>query len=125
MDIIVMMTKMMIIVLIIMMTMIMMMTFIRIMIFITIMMVMMITLMVTPMMIIMITIPILMITDLWHITKKTTSTCIFSGYDGGSSDSECESPTVDEQESQAPLMPDFWLIVKIHQDRVEVYSQSR
>uniref|UniRef100_A0A8C8ILX1 SZT2 subunit of KICSTOR complex n=1 Tax=Oncorhynchus tshawytscha TaxID=74940 RepID=A0A8C8ILX1_ONCTS len=45
------------------------------------------------------------------------------GYDGGSSDSECESPTVDEQESQAPLMPDFWLIVKIHQDRVEVYSQ--
>ncbi|XP_029606535.1 KICSTOR complex protein SZT2 isoform X2 [Salmo trutta] len=47
------------------------------------------------------------------------------GYDGGSSDSECESPTVDEQESQAPLMPDFWLIVKIHQDRVEVYSQSR
>ncbi|XP_041705364.2 KICSTOR complex protein SZT2-like isoform X2 [Coregonus clupeaformis] len=47
------------------------------------------------------------------------------GYDGGSSDSECESPTVDEQESQSPLMPDFWLIVKIHQDRVEVYSQSR
>uniref|UniRef100_A0A3B4EWT8 SZT2 subunit of KICSTOR complex n=1 Tax=Pundamilia nyererei TaxID=303518 RepID=A0A3B4EWT8_9CICH len=47
------------------------------------------------------------------------------GYDGGSSDSECESPTLDEQECQARLMPDFWLIVKIHQDRVTVYSHSR
>ncbi|XP_040040747.2 SZT2 subunit of KICSTOR complex isoform X2 [Gasterosteus aculeatus] len=47
------------------------------------------------------------------------------GYDGGSSDSECESPTQDEQECQSPLMPDFWLIVKIHQDRVKVYSHSR
>ncbi|KAG9341530.1 hypothetical protein JZ751_019035 [Albula glossodonta] len=47
------------------------------------------------------------------------------GYDGGSSDSECEGPTMDEQEPQCPLMPDFWLIVKIHQDRVEVYSHSR
>ncbi|XP_044054476.1 KICSTOR complex protein SZT2 isoform X4 [Siniperca chuatsi] len=47
------------------------------------------------------------------------------GYDGGSSDSECESPTLDEQERQSPLMPDFWLIVKIHQDRVKVYSHSR
>ncbi|XP_047442743.1 KICSTOR complex protein SZT2 isoform X6 [Mugil cephalus] len=47
------------------------------------------------------------------------------GYDGGSSDSECESPTTDEQECQSPPMPDFWLIVKIHQDRVKVYSHSR
>uniref|UniRef100_A0A4W5MQF9 SZT2 subunit of KICSTOR complex n=1 Tax=Hucho hucho TaxID=62062 RepID=A0A4W5MQF9_9TELE len=47
------------------------------------------------------------------------------GYDGGSSDSECESPTIEEQESQSPLVPDFWLIVKIQQDRVEVYSHSR
>ncbi|KAK5869415.1 hypothetical protein PBY51_024133 [Eleginops maclovinus] len=47
------------------------------------------------------------------------------GYDGGSSDSECESPTLDEQECQSPLMPDFWLIVNIHQDRVKVYSHSR
>ncbi|XP_019134530.2 KICSTOR complex protein SZT2 isoform X3 [Larimichthys crocea] len=47
------------------------------------------------------------------------------GYDGGSSDSECESPTLDEQERQSPLMPDFWLIVKIYQDRVKVYSHSR
>ncbi|XP_028260405.1 KICSTOR complex protein SZT2 isoform X9 [Parambassis ranga] len=47
------------------------------------------------------------------------------GYDGGSSDSECESPILDEQECQARLMPDFWLIVKIHQDRVKVYSHSR
>ncbi|XP_051233683.1 KICSTOR complex protein SZT2 isoform X3 [Dicentrarchus labrax] len=47
------------------------------------------------------------------------------GYDGGSSDSECESPTLDEQECQSPLMPDFWLIVQIHQDRVKVYSHSR
>uniref|UniRef100_A0A7N8XHG3 SZT2 subunit of KICSTOR complex n=1 Tax=Mastacembelus armatus TaxID=205130 RepID=A0A7N8XHG3_9TELE len=47
------------------------------------------------------------------------------GYDGGSSDSECESPTLDEHECQSPLMPDFWLIVKIHQDRVKVYSHSR
>ncbi|XP_068174550.1 KICSTOR complex protein SZT2 isoform X2 [Antennarius striatus] len=47
------------------------------------------------------------------------------GYDGGSSDSECESPSLDEQECQLPLMPDFWLIVKIQQDRVKVYSHSR
>ncbi|CAN9500871.1 unnamed protein product [Ophioblennius macclurei] len=47
------------------------------------------------------------------------------GYDGGSSDSECESPTLEEQEWQSPLMPDFWLIVEIHQDRVKVYSHSR
>lgn len=50
---------------------------------------------------------------------------LIEGYDGGSSDSECESPTLDEQESQSPLMPEFWLIVKIHQDRVKVYSHSR
>ncbi|XP_066547973.1 SZT2 subunit of KICSTOR complex isoform X3 [Amia ocellicauda] len=47
------------------------------------------------------------------------------GYDGGSSDSECEGATMNEQELQCPLMPDFWLIVKIYQDRVEVYSHSR
>ncbi|XP_061635945.1 KICSTOR complex protein SZT2 isoform X2 [Phyllopteryx taeniolatus] len=47
------------------------------------------------------------------------------GYDGGSSDSECDSPTLDNQESQTPLMPDFWLMAKIHQDRVKVYSHSR
>ncbi|KAL6108601.1 szt2 [Pungitius sinensis] len=47
------------------------------------------------------------------------------GYDGGSSDSECESSTQDEQEYQSPLIPDFWLIVEIHQDRVKVYSHSR
>uniref|UniRef100_A0A3B3D587 SZT2 subunit of KICSTOR complex n=1 Tax=Oryzias melastigma TaxID=30732 RepID=A0A3B3D587_ORYME len=47
------------------------------------------------------------------------------GYDGGSSDSECESPASDDQERRAPLMPDFWLIVKIHQDRVKVYSHAR
>ncbi|KAM6963146.1 KICSTOR complex protein SZT2 [Aplochiton taeniatus] len=48
------------------------------------------------------------------------------GYDGGSSDSECESSTMDEQEAgQPPLMPGFWLIVKVQQDRVEVYSHSR
>lgn len=50
---------------------------------------------------------------------------VFEGYDGGSSDSECESPTLDEQECQSALMPDFWLIVKIYQDRVKVYSHSR
>lgn len=50
---------------------------------------------------------------------------LIEGYDGGSSDSECESPTLDEQEGQSPLMPEFWLIVKIHQDRVKVYSHSR
>uniref|UniRef100_A0A3B3SQP0 SZT2 subunit of KICSTOR complex n=1 Tax=Paramormyrops kingsleyae TaxID=1676925 RepID=A0A3B3SQP0_9TELE len=47
------------------------------------------------------------------------------GYDGGSSDSECEGPTMDEQEPQCPIMPDFWLIVKICQDKVVVYSHSR
>lgn len=56
--------------------------------------------------------------DLWHV-------CVSVGYDGGSSDSECESPTLDEHECQSPPMPDFWLIVKIQQDRVKVYSHSR
>ncbi|MEQ2305427.1 hypothetical protein AMECASPLE_037696, partial [Ameca splendens] len=47
------------------------------------------------------------------------------GYDGDSSDSECESPTTEEQDGQSPSMPDFWLIVNIHQDRVKVYSHAR
>ncbi|XP_056460489.1 KICSTOR complex protein SZT2 isoform X3 [Gadus chalcogrammus] len=47
------------------------------------------------------------------------------GYDGDSSDSESESPALDEQEPKVLLMPNFWLIVRIHQDRVEVYSHSR
>ncbi|XP_051567306.1 KICSTOR complex protein SZT2 isoform X8 [Myxocyprinus asiaticus] len=47
------------------------------------------------------------------------------GYDGGSSDSECDGPTMNEQERLTPLMPDFWLIIRIHQDRVEVFSHSR
>lgn len=59
-----------------------------------------------------------------HVTACTLS-AHGEGYDGGSSDSECESPTLDEQESQSPLMPEFWLIVKIHQDRVKVYSHCR
>ncbi|XP_028589593.2 KICSTOR complex protein SZT2 isoform X5 [Podarcis muralis] len=47
------------------------------------------------------------------------------GYDGGSSDSECEEAIMSDLEPKCPLMPDFWLIVKIHQDRVEVYSHTR
>ncbi|XP_051562300.1 KICSTOR complex protein SZT2-like isoform X5 [Myxocyprinus asiaticus] len=47
------------------------------------------------------------------------------GYDGGSSDSECEGPTMNEQERLTPLMPDFWLIIRIHQDRVEIFSHAR
>ncbi|XP_035380425.1 KICSTOR complex protein SZT2 isoform X2 [Electrophorus electricus] len=47
------------------------------------------------------------------------------GYDGGSSDSECDGPTMDEQEAPSPLMPDFWLIIRIDHDRVEVFSHSR
>ncbi|KAL1273378.1 hypothetical protein QQF64_029240, partial [Cirrhinus molitorella] len=47
------------------------------------------------------------------------------GYDGGSSDSECDGPTMNEQERQTPLMPDFWLIIRIHHDRVEVFSHAR
>ncbi|KAM4642202.1 KICSTOR complex protein SZT2 [Discoglossus pictus] len=46
------------------------------------------------------------------------------GYDGGSSDSECEDALISEQDSRCPLMPDFWLIVKIHQDRVEVCTHA-
>ncbi|CAH2310511.1 Hypothetical predicted protein [Pelobates cultripes] len=46
------------------------------------------------------------------------------GYDGGSSDSECEDALISEQDSCCPLMPDFWLIVKIHQDRVEVCTHA-
>jgi hypothetical protein len=49
----------------------------------------------------------------------------WKGYDGDSSDSESESPALDEQEPKVLLMPNFWLIVRIHQDRVEVYSHSR
>ncbi|XP_061488640.1 KICSTOR complex protein SZT2 isoform X3 [Rhineura floridana] len=46
------------------------------------------------------------------------------GYDGGSSDSECEEAMMSDLEPKCPLMPNFWLIVKIHQDRVEVYSHT-
>ncbi|KAG8431965.1 hypothetical protein GDO86_018743 [Hymenochirus boettgeri] len=46
------------------------------------------------------------------------------GYDGGSSDSECEDALISEQDSRCPLMPEFWLIVKIHQDRVEVCTHA-
>ncbi|XP_069498529.1 KICSTOR complex protein SZT2 isoform X3 [Ambystoma mexicanum] len=47
------------------------------------------------------------------------------GYDGGSSDSDVEEPVMPDQDPKCPLMPDFWLIVKIHHDRVEVYSHTR
>ncbi|XP_064521550.1 KICSTOR complex protein SZT2 isoform X8 [Pseudopipra pipra] len=47
------------------------------------------------------------------------------GYDGGSSDSEYEEALMSDQEPRCPLMPDFWLIIKIHQDRVEVYYHTR
>ncbi|KAL7985176.1 hypothetical protein Chor_003746 [Crotalus horridus] len=47
------------------------------------------------------------------------------GYDGGSSDSECEEALMSDLESRCPLIPAFWLIIKIHQDRVEVYSHTR
>ncbi|XP_067997638.1 KICSTOR complex protein SZT2 isoform X2 [Melanerpes formicivorus] len=47
------------------------------------------------------------------------------GYDGGSSDSEYEEALMSDQEPRCPLMPDFWLIVKIQQDRVEVYYHTR
>ncbi|KAM6327696.1 KICSTOR complex protein SZT2 isoform 6-T6 [Podargus strigoides] len=47
------------------------------------------------------------------------------GYDGGSSDSEYEEALMSDQEPRCPLMPDFWLIIKIQQDRVEVYYHTR
>ncbi|XP_042318948.1 KICSTOR complex protein SZT2 isoform X3 [Sceloporus undulatus] len=47
------------------------------------------------------------------------------GYDGGSSDSECEEVAISDMEPKCPLMPDFWLIIRIHQDRVEIYSHTR
>ncbi|XP_047669771.1 KICSTOR complex protein SZT2 isoform X4 [Tachysurus fulvidraco] len=47
------------------------------------------------------------------------------GYDGGSSDSECDGPSIDDHEIHSPLMPDFWLIVQIQKDRLEVFSHSR
>uniref|UniRef100_A0A8C3F5R6 SZT2 subunit of KICSTOR complex n=1 Tax=Chrysemys picta bellii TaxID=8478 RepID=A0A8C3F5R6_CHRPI len=43
-----------------------------------------------------------------------------AGYDGGSSDSECDEALMSDHDPKCPLMPDFWLIVKIQQDRVEV-----
>ncbi|XP_040216818.1 KICSTOR complex protein SZT2 isoform X2 [Rana temporaria] len=46
------------------------------------------------------------------------------GYDAGSSDSECEDALISEQDSRCPVMPKFWLIVKIHQDRVEVCTHA-
>uniref|UniRef100_A0A8C3T1F6 SZT2 subunit of KICSTOR complex n=1 Tax=Chelydra serpentina TaxID=8475 RepID=A0A8C3T1F6_CHESE len=42
------------------------------------------------------------------------------GYDAGSSDSECEEALMSDHDPKCPLMPDFWLIIKIQQDRVEV-----
>ncbi|XP_074859546.1 KICSTOR complex protein SZT2 isoform X5 [Carettochelys insculpta] len=47
------------------------------------------------------------------------------GYDGGSSDSECGEALMSDHDPKCPLMPDFWLIVKLQQDRVEVYSHTR
>uniref|UniRef100_A0A8C3T6R5 SZT2 subunit of KICSTOR complex n=1 Tax=Chelydra serpentina TaxID=8475 RepID=A0A8C3T6R5_CHESE len=47
------------------------------------------------------------------------------GYDAGSSDSECEEALMSDHDPKCPLMPDFWLIIKIQQDRVEVYSHTR
>ncbi|XP_043941348.1 KICSTOR complex protein SZT2 isoform X2 [Protopterus annectens] len=48
------------------------------------------------------------------------------GYDAGISDSESDhEATVERHEQQSLLMPNFWLIVKILQDRVEVYSHTR
>ncbi|XP_066454017.1 KICSTOR complex protein SZT2 isoform X8 [Eleutherodactylus coqui] len=46
------------------------------------------------------------------------------GYDAGSSDSECEDAVISDQDSRCPVMPKFWLIVKIHQDRVEVCTHA-
>ncbi|XP_075037796.1 KICSTOR complex protein SZT2 isoform X2 [Mixophyes fleayi] len=46
------------------------------------------------------------------------------GYDAGSSDSECEDALISEQDSRSPVMPRFWLIVKIHQDWVEVCTHA-
>uniref|UniRef100_A0A8D0L4T2 SZT2 n=1 Tax=Sphenodon punctatus TaxID=8508 RepID=A0A8D0L4T2_SPHPU len=47
------------------------------------------------------------------------------GYDGGSSGSECEEALMSDPEPKCPLMPDFWLIIKIQKDQVEVYSHTR
>ncbi|KAM8930112.1 KICSTOR complex protein SZT2 [Pelodytes ibericus] len=46
------------------------------------------------------------------------------GYDGGSSDSDGEDALISEQDSRSPSMPDFWLIVKIHHDGVEVCTHA-
>lgn len=46
------------------------------------------------------------------------------GYDAGSSDSECEDALISDQDSRCPVMPKFWLIVNIHQDRVEVCTHA-
>ncbi|KAM3915556.1 KICSTOR complex protein SZT2 isoform 2-T2 [Leptodactylus fuscus] len=46
------------------------------------------------------------------------------GYDAGSSDSECEDALISDQDYRCPVMPKFWLIVKIHQDRVEVCTHA-
>ncbi|XP_073499754.1 KICSTOR complex protein SZT2 isoform X2 [Phyllobates terribilis] len=46
------------------------------------------------------------------------------GYDAGSSDSECEDALITDQDSRCPVMPKFWLIVKVHQDRVEVCTHA-
>uniref|UniRef100_H2ZXQ3 Uncharacterized protein n=1 Tax=Latimeria chalumnae TaxID=7897 RepID=H2ZXQ3_LATCH len=53
---------------------------------------------------------------------KSSST---AGYDGDSSESECEGGTMSTQEPRCPLMPDFWLIIEILHDRVKVYSHAR
>lgn len=67
--------------------------------------------------------------ELYHIKNTVMQDAVYTvcvlGYDGGSSDSECDGPTMDEHEIQSPLMPDFWLIIQIQKDRLEVFSHSR
>ncbi|XP_038066591.1 KICSTOR complex protein SZT2-like [Patiria miniata] len=49
------------------------------------------------------------------------------GYEGGSSDLELDDSQelLAEQTRRRQLMPDFWLILRIHTDRVEIFFHSR
>ena len=56
--------------------------------------------------------------------------CLTSGYDGDSSDGDEDGASMmsfSDARPRSPLLPDFWLVLKLHidQDSVHVYFHAR
>ena len=56
--------------------------------------------------------------------------CLASGYDGDSSDGDEDGASMmsfSDARPRSPLLPDFWLVLKLHidQDSVHVYFHAR